>query len=160
MEADKVRQSAEAGLKTTKRQIEDQRQKLHIIEINLTIEKQSVLDLKAELQKTMDAAWVARDAAEAAVKVAYERGVMDTEKRLMEEVAVVCRDYCAESWGVALDRAGVPANSKLRRAENVFFPEDIREILESDPLFGQLFPTQAPLPDAEVPEGAGVGKEA
>ena len=40
---------------------------MHIIEINLTIEKQSVLDLKAELQKTMDAAWVARDAAEAAV---------------------------------------------------------------------------------------------
>ena len=32
---------------------------MHIIEINLTIEKQSVLDLKAELQKTMDAAWVA-----------------------------------------------------------------------------------------------------
>ena len=47
--ADKAHQSAEAGLKTTERQIEDQRQKLHIIEINLATEKQSILDLKAEL---------------------------------------------------------------------------------------------------------------
>ena len=89
----------------------------------------------------MDAAWVARDIAEAVVKVAYEHGVMDTEKRLTEEVAVVCKDYCAESWGVALDRVGVPTNSELRRVKNVFFPEDIREILESDPSSEQLFPT-------------------
>ena len=51
----------------------------------------------------------------------------------MEEVAIVCRDYCAESWGVAMDWAGDPANSDLRRAKNIFFPKDIREILESDP---------------------------
>ena len=50
------------------------------------------MDLKAKLQKTKDAARVARDAAEAAVKAAYERGVMDLEKRLTEEVVVVCRD--------------------------------------------------------------------
>ena len=55
-EADKARQSAEAGLKTTERQIEDQCQKLHITEINLATKKQSVLDLKAELQKTKDVA--------------------------------------------------------------------------------------------------------
>ena len=61
------------------------------------------MDLKAKLQKTKDAARVARDAVEAAVKAAYERGVMDLEKRLTEEVVVVCRDYCTESWGVAMD---------------------------------------------------------
>ena len=55
----------------------------------------------------------------------YERGVKDIEARLIEEVAVVCRDYCTESWGVAMDRAGVPADSELRRIENIIFPEDI-----------------------------------
>jgi len=99
----------------------------------LATEKQSILDLKAKLLKTKDATRVARDVAEAAVKAAYEHGVMDIEKQLTEEVVIVCRDYCTESWGVAMDRGGVPADSELRRVENVFFSKDIREILESDP---------------------------
>ena len=136
------------------------RQKLHITEINLAIEKQFVLDLKAKLQKAKDAARVAREAAEAAVKASYECGVQDTETRLVEEVAIVCRDYCTESWGVAMDRTGVPADFELRRAENIFFPEDIREIPKLDPPLEQLLSTQAPLLDAEFPEGAGVDKEA
>ena len=44
-----ARDSAEAGLKTTERQAEDMRQKLHITEINLATKKQAVLDLKTEL---------------------------------------------------------------------------------------------------------------
>ena len=40
---------------------------------------------------------MAREAAEAAVKASYERGVQDMETRLVEEVVVVCRDYCTES---------------------------------------------------------------
>ena len=51
------------------------RQQLHITEINLAIEKQSVLDLKAELQKVKDVARVDREAVEAAVKASYKRGV-------------------------------------------------------------------------------------
>ena len=54
-EAIQARQSAEVGLKTTERQAEDMQQQLHITEINLTTEKQSVLDLKAELQKVKEA---------------------------------------------------------------------------------------------------------
>ena len=69
-------------------------QKLHVTETNLAIEKQSVLDLKAQLQKAKEAARVAREAVEAAVKAPYERGVLN---RLTEEVVVVCRDYCTES---------------------------------------------------------------
>ena len=46
---DKARLSAEAGLKTMERQMEDQHQKLHITEINLATKKQIVLNLKAEL---------------------------------------------------------------------------------------------------------------
>ena len=32
-----------------------------------------------------------------------------------------------------MDRAAVPADSDLRKIENIFFPEDIREIPDSDP---------------------------
>ena len=77
---------------------------------------------------------MAREAAEAAVAASYERGVKDTEVRLTEEVVGVCRDYITESWGVAMDWAAVHVDSELMRIENIFFPEDIREIPGSDPL--------------------------
>ena len=133
-------------------------QKLHIIEINLAIEKQNVLDLKAKLQKTKDAARVAREAVEAAMKASYERGVLNTETRLVEEVTIVCRDYCTESWGVAMDRAGVSANSELRRAESIFFSEDIRGIPSTIPPSEQFPTTQAPSTDAKISKGAKVGE--
>ena len=46
---------------------------------------------------------MAREAVEATMAAFYERGVLDMEARLAEEVAVVCKDYCIESWGVAMD---------------------------------------------------------
>ena len=70
-DSDKARLSAEAGLKTMERQMEDQRQKLYMTEINLAIEKQTVLNLKAKLQKAKEAARVAREAAEAMVNASY-----------------------------------------------------------------------------------------
>ena len=83
------------------------------------------MDLKAELQKVKDAARVAREATEVVETTSYERGVLDTEIRLVEEVTGVCRDYCIEVWAEALNRAGVPATLKLRSTKNIFFPEDI-----------------------------------
>ena len=56
---------------------------------------------------------MAREAVEAAVATSYDRGVRDTEVRLTEEVAAVCRNYITMSWGIALDRAAVPADSDL-----------------------------------------------
>ena len=44
-----ARQSAEVGLKNAKAQVEEQRKQLYITQINLAIEKATVLDLKAEL---------------------------------------------------------------------------------------------------------------
>ena len=126
-DSDKAWLSPEAGLKTMDRQMEDQRQKLHVTKINLATEKQIVLNLKAELQKVKEAARVAKEAAEAAVSASYDRGVAETETCLAEEVVVVCRDYVTESWGVAMDRAGVPTDFKLRRLENIFF----RKIFET-----------------------------
>ena len=94
------------------------------------------------------------------MKASYEHGVRDTETRLTEEVAVVCRDYYTESWGVAMDRAGVPADSEIRRAENIFFPKDIQEIPDSNPPAEKLFPAQAAFLDNDVLRGGGVDKEA
>ena len=133
---------------------------LYKIKLNLATEKQKVLDLKAELQKLKDAARVARETAKVTVNTSYERGVANTKTQLSEEVAVVCRDYNAESWGVAMDLAGVLVDSELRRAKNIFFPEDIREILDMVPPIEQLPTTQTPIVDAEVSKGAGVGEEA
>ena len=70
--------SAEAGLKTAERQAEDQRQKLHLTEIDLATQKQLVIDLKVELQKAKEEAQLARDAAEAEKKALYLLGVEET----------------------------------------------------------------------------------
>ena len=134
------------------------RQQLHTIEINLATERQMVSDLKAQLLQAKEAACLAREAAEAAVVASYEHSVMDIEARLTEEVAVVCRDYVTESWGVALDRAVVPADSDLRRIKNIFFPENIHEIPSSDPL---QEPPSTPntVPDPTILEGKGKNEE-
>ena len=63
--ANQALSSAEAGLKTVERQAEDQRKKLHLIEIDLATQRQLVVDLKVELQKAKEVAQLAREAAEA-----------------------------------------------------------------------------------------------
>ena len=68
---------------------------------------------------------MAKEASGAAKVAAYEYGVLETETRLVEEVARVCKDYYTEVWAKVLNRAGVPIDSKLRRAENTYFSEDI-----------------------------------
>lgn len=86
--------SAVAGLKTTEAQAKDQSKLLYTTELNLATKKAIVLSLKAELHKAKDEAQTAREVAKAAEEVAYERGVLETEERLAEEVVEVCRDYC------------------------------------------------------------------
>ena len=100
---------------------------------------------------------MAREAAEKAVAASYDRGVRDTEVRLTEEVATVCREYITTSWGVALDRAVVPADSDLRKAENIFFPEDIREI-PNEVASAEPLPTNSSIPEAGGTEQAAQGK--
>jgi len=86
---------------------------------------------------------VAKEATAAVEIASYERGVEDTKNRLVEEVAGVCREYCAETWIEALNIAGVPTDSELRKAEKIFFPEHIREIPADFPH------TALPLPSPE-----------
>ena len=143
--------SAEAGLKNATKQAEDLRLQLRQSEENLVIERQAVSDFKAELAKVKGEARLAREAAEKAVAASYDYGVKDTEVRLAKEVAIVCREYITLSWGVALDRAAVQADSDLRKIENIFFPEDVREIPDEvapeEPL-----PTKTLASDSAMPE--------
>ena len=77
-EAEKNRWSAEASLKNAETQAEDQRQKLFVIETNLATKRQTVLDLKAALQKAeekirlaKEEAQLVREAVEAEKKASY-----------------------------------------------------------------------------------------
>ena len=44
----------------------------------------------------------------------------------------MARDYCDITWGKALDVAGVPADSNLRRPKSIYYDSDIRELTGSD----------------------------
>ena len=55
-EAVRARDSAEAGLKTTEKQVKEIRKELHYSEINLATEKQMVTELREELRKAKEAA--------------------------------------------------------------------------------------------------------
>ena len=78
---------------------------------------------------------------------------------------MVYKDYCAETYYQALDRAGVPADSDLRRTDQVYYPEDIREdptalpppIALPLPPLEQPLTTQDPSQGTEIPTG--VSKE-
>ena len=65
---------------------------------------------------------MAKEAAKVTEAAAYERGVEETQAKLATEVTVVCRDYCAKIYYEALDRAGVPTDSDLSRADKVYYP--------------------------------------
>ena len=124
--------SAEAGLKTTERQAEDLRKKLHYCEINLATEKQMVTNLREELHKARKATQLLKEATEAEKQVAYALGVQETQSRLTEKFSAVARDYCNITWGKALDAAGIPADSNLRRPESIYYDSDIRKLPGSD----------------------------
>ena len=86
--------------------------------------------------------------------------VEDTEIRLAEKVAEVCRDYCTETWIEALNSAGVPANSKLGKAKSIFFlehileaPADLPSIALPLPPPKQVSRIQDPTLDAEASTG-------
>ena len=89
---------------------------------------------------------MAMEIAKVVEAAAYKRRVMETETRLTAEVTVVCRDYCAKTYYNALNQAGVPADSDLRRADKVYYPEDIREDPTALPP-----PATLPLPPLEQP---------
>ena len=111
----------------------------------------AVLDLKAKLQKVEEALKVAQEAATVTETSAYEHGVLETEVKLTAEVTVVCRKYCAETYNQALDQAGILLNSDLRRVDQVYYPEDLKENTTAPPP-----PPEQPLTTPELSQGAEV----
>ena len=105
---------------------------------------------------------MAKEATEASEWASYNCGMQETELRLAEELAEVCRDYCKEVWAEALNRVGVPATFEWRLAENIFHLEDIRKVpMVLPPPAVLAFPpseqpstTQASLLPPEVFEGS------
>ena len=140
------RKSAEARLKSSEAQVENQRKELYTTQLNLATEKTAVLDLQAKLKRAEKALKVAQEAATATETLAYERGVQETKRRLTAEVTAVCREYCAETYSQALDRAGIPADSNLRRTDQVYYLEDLKENPTPSPP-----PATIPLPPPNEP---------
>ena len=85
------------------------------------------MELREELLKAKEAAQLFKEAAEAEKQATYTLGVEETQARLTEEFSAVTRDYCDISWGKALDVAGVPADSGLRRPESIYYDPEIHE---------------------------------
>ena len=168
----RVRDSAEASLKTTENQVDDLRKQLHYTEINLATEKQLVTDLRKEFRKAREAVQLVKEAAEAEKQAAYTLRVEETQARLTEELSAVYREYYSISWGKALDVAGVPEGSNLRRPESIYYDPKIRELPGPSPSHPeqatqaseQSMADQAPPAPLEVPkdsnQGSGQGKKA
>ena len=127
-EAVRARDNAEVGLKTTERQFEEVRNKLHYSEINLATEKHMVTELREELRKGRETAQLLKEATEAKKQATYALGVQDTQGKLTEEFSTIARNYCDISWGKGLDVAGIPADSSLRRPKSIYYDPDIREL--------------------------------
>ena len=105
-----------------------------------------VKDLREELRKAKEAAQLQKEAAEAEKQASYALGVEETQSRLTEEFASVARDYCDVTWEKALNAAGVPTDSSLRRPESVYYDPDIQPLSGSDPP-----PPEQPAPVSEAP---------
>ena len=129
-------------MKSAEAQAEDQRKELYSTQLKLTTEKAAVLDLQAKLKGAEEALKVAQEAATAVETLAYERGVQETETRLTAEVTAVCKEYCAETYNQALDRARIHADSDLRRIDQVYYPEDLRENPTPPPPLNEPLPAQ------------------
>ena len=87
-----------------------------------------------------------KEAVEAEKQASYALGVQETQSRLIEEFSVIARDYCDITWEKALDAAGVPVDSSLRRLESVYYDPDIQALPGSDSP-----PPEQPAPVSEVP---------
>jgi len=61
------------------------------------------LELKTELSKAKEATQAATDTAR---QKFYDPIVQETEARLTEELAGVCREYCLKVWSKALNVVG------------------------------------------------------
>ena len=89
---------------------------------------------------------MAQAAANTTRKKFYDLGVQETKAQLTKELVGVCREYCLEVWTEALNVAEAPADLKWRKAENVLYTEDLRDVPKAAPEVATLAPTAAKQP--------------
>ena len=130
-----------------------------------------VTDLREELCNAREATQLLKEATEAEKQAAYALGVQETQSRLTEEFSAVARDYYDITWGKALDAAGIPADSSLRRPKSIYYDSNIRELPspgspspeQPAQVFEAPIADQAPLAPVEVPtesrQDVGQGKK-
>ena len=99
--------------------------------------------MKDELGKAKEAAQTAKEVAKASKQASYDLGVQETEVHLAEELAEVYKNYCQEVWAEALNLVGAPAASEWRKAENIYYPPNIREFLAALPPLATPAPTSS-----------------
>ena len=128
-------------------------------------------DFREELRKAREAVQSVKEAAEAKKQAAYTLGVEETQARLIEELSVVCREYCSTFWGKALNVVGVLEGFDLRRPESIYYDLEIRELPGSSSSHPeqvtqaseQSMADQAPPAPLEAPkdsnQGGGQGKK-
>ena len=76
---------------------------------------------------------MAKEVVEAKRQASYAFGVEETQARLTEELAEVCRDYCNVTWDEALNVAGVPVDSVWRQPRSIYYHPDIHEVPSAIP---------------------------
>ena len=62
----------------------------------------------------------------------YDVGVIETEDALRAKVSAVCRAYCTQTWGKALNQARIEASSMLKKAESICYSPTICPVSFSD----------------------------
>ena len=102
------------------------------------------MELKAELQRAKEATQAEKDVAEASRQASYLISVEETQIRLAEDLAEVCKDYCKVTWEESFNLVGVPIDSEWRQPGSVYYHPKIREVLAAI-----LFPS------ALAPESSG-----
>ena len=117
-------------------------------------------ELCKEFQKAREAVQLDKEADEAEKQATYTLGVEETQVRLTDELFSVCREYYGISWGKALDVAGVPVDSDLRRPESIYYDPEICELSSPDSshleqatqVSAQSVADQAPRVSLQVPK--------
>ena len=71
---------------------------------------------------------MAKEAIETEKQASYTLGMEETQVRLTEELAEVCRDYCNVTYVEALNLARVPIDLEWRQPGKVYYHPEIREI--------------------------------
>ena len=138
------RDGARSSLKTMETQIEGQRKLLHEKDDEIAQAQRERSDLEKEVALLKREASTFQSSLQAAKQESYQEGVANTEEQLTEAFAALCREYCQKVWGEALNAAGIPPSSELRKSENVWIPLEIQEIEEA--------PAATPTPDSTLPE--------